>query len=177
MNWKITKEIQRKCADNSYYLRAERECFELRTKLNAWTRLNCDRIADTGSSSRELIFTPTTCGLCCSKVTLSMLLLVISLIQHAEEAITPDLVRLLFEDSFGGPDHDDLVRYQRWAVVKIALLSEGGANMVLNELRLRLKASQDTNSAQILGSILSKDGVKGAGRFVELAEAVLSGQL
>jgi len=156
---------------------AERECFELRTKLNAWTRLNCDRIADTGSRSRDLIFTPTTCVLCCSKVTLSMLLLVVSLLQHAEEAITPDFVRILFEDSLGGPDHDDLVRYQRWAIVKIALLSERGADMVLNELKLRLKASQDTNSAQILGSILSKDGVKGAGRFVELAEAVLSGQL
>ena len=156
---------------------AERECFELRTKLNAWTRLNCDRIADTGSRSRSLIFTPTTCALCCSKVTLSMLLLVVSLLQHAEEAITPDFVRMLFEDSLGGPDHDDLVRYQRWAIVKIALLSERGADMVLNELKLRLKASQDTNSAQILGSILSKDGVKGAERFVELAEAVLSGQL
>jgi len=156
---------------------AERECFELRTKLNAWTRLNCDRIADTGSGSRELIFTPTTCGLCCSKVTLSMLLLVVSLLQHAEEAITPDFVRILFEDSLGGHDHDDLARYKRWAVVKIALLSERGSDMVLNELTLRLKASQDTNSAQILGSILSKDGVKGAERFVVLAEAVLSGQL
>lgn len=156
---------------------AERECFELRTKLNAWTRLNCDRIADTGSRSRDLIFTPTTCGLCCSKVALSMLLLVVSLLQHAEEAITSDFVRMLFEDSLGGPDHDDLVRYQRWAIVKIVLISERGADMVLNELRLRLKASQDTNSAQILGSILSKDGVKGAKRFIELAEAVLSGQL
>ena len=156
---------------------AERECFELRTKLNAWTRLNCDRIADTGSGSRVLIFTPTTCGPCCSKVTLSMLLLVVSLLQHAEEAVTPDLVRILFEDSLGGHDHDDLVRYRRWAIVKIALLSERAADMVLNELRQRLKASQDTNSAQILGSILSKDGVNGAERFVALAEDVLSGRL
>ena len=156
---------------------AERECFELRTKLNAWTRLNCDRIADTGSSSRVLIFTPTTCGPCCSKVTLSMLLLVVSLLQHAVEAVTPNLVRILFENSLGGHDHDDLVRYRRWAIVKIALLSERAADMVLNELRQRLKASQDTNSAQILGSILSKDGVNGAERFVALAEDVLSGRL
>ena len=155
---------------------AERECYEIRTRLSVWTRLNCDRIADIGIKTRgdQVVFTPTSCRSCSGKVSLSMLLLVISMLQHSEEAITYDFICSLFEEP-QGLDRD-LVRYKRLAIVKIAMLSKRGADMVLNELRLRMKAHPDVGCAEILGSILGKsNGMNDLERFEHLAEDILAG--
>jgi len=155
---------------------AERECYEMRTRLSVWTRLNCDRIADIGIKTRgdQVVFTPTSCRSCSGKVSLSMLLLVISMLQHSDEAITYDFIRSLFEEP-QGLDRD-LVRYKRLAIVKIAMLSKRGADMVLNELSLRMKAHPNIGCAEILGSLLGKsNGVNDLERFEHLAEDILAG--
>lgn len=157
----------------------ESECFELSARLDAWTRLNRDGLVDSCSSAtvHRSIFTPTACRSCCGPVTLSMLLLVTSIIQHAEAAVTHEFIRYLFEEPPGMDG--DLLRCKRLAIATVAFLSSRCADMVLQGLQLRLKAFQDVGSAEILGSILAKSSElkSDPAPFIQLAEDLLSGHL
>jgi hypothetical protein len=153
---------------------AERECYELQRRLNAWNRLERDCLPETNIDS-NVSFAPTKCSRCAGPVTLHLLLLMLRLVQSdkiadIESVITKDFVRSLFLEP---PQMlKDLFDLKRLAITTFCMKSEHAAKLILEELRARLRASSDEASASILGKLLEHD-FSLSEQFVALATETL----
>jgi len=156
---------------------AERECYELNRRIDAWNRLNNDCL--TGSNAPTTVqFMPSTCFTCSSALAYQILLLLCSVYATAnaqfECTITSHLIKILFKESVGAnPKMKDLNNLQRQVIVTLASTKFVElADTVLEELKLRLNAVQDVTSAEILGTLIQLD-FPSRNKFVELADTVL----
>jgi len=159
---------------------AERECYELNRRIDAWNRLNKDCL--TGFSSQTLLlapkslaFIPSTCSACSMQVTHQILSLLHEVycanILQSEHTVSVDLIKILLHESdILSPRLKDL---KRRVIITLASTSEVASTMILAELRLRLSAVQDITSAEILGKLVQLD-FPSVDDYIELAMETLS---
>jgi len=168
---------------NRLYLQmreAERECYELNRRIDAWNRLNNDCLTGSNAFSPITIqFMPSTCSSCSSTLAYQILLLLCSVYATTniqfECTITSHLIKILLKESEGAnPKIKDLNNLKRQVIVTLASTTELGSNIILSELKLRLNAVQDVTSAEILGTLIQLD-FPSRNKFVELADTVLEG--
>lgn len=166
---------------------AERECYELNRRINAWTRLNENRlkgsIEPTPSVASNMMFLPSTCSSCSLQVAHDLLSLLHSVyankkISQWEHTVTIDLVKLLLKESelSTSPKYNDLRDLKRQVIITLASSSGVGSKMILAELRLKLTAVQDVTSAEILGMLVELD-FPFVDDYIELAVSTLSSLL
>jgi hypothetical protein len=155
---------------------AEKECTELRRRLDAWTALNNGSLPmatfrDIGDRDNRLRFSPSHCCSCSAVVACCLLELWQRLIEIGPSyaRLNPGMLDVLLDA--GGAT--GLLESKKKAVVSIATASSSGAELVLNGLRSRLAASPDTHCADILGKILQEDS-PGATEFTRLAMEILA---
>lgn len=156
------KAIVEEC-DKLYQLmrEAERECYELKRRVDSWQRLEHDDLVETDNPEADFSFRPTRCLKCSSAVTLNLLILSMKLIHsdlpNMDAVISKRFVRALFDEPPRLNNH--LKEHKRLAIRTLATESKRGSAIVLSELRARLKASNDATSAEILGKLLASDTV------------------
>ena len=149
---------------------AERECHEIQRRLDAWNRLERDCLKEK-SFDLEKQFSPTKCSRCAGPVTLHLLLLLLRIvgsdkISNIGSVIFGDFIRALFLEP---PSMvKELFELKRLAITTLCLKSQVAAKLILEELRLRLRASSDECSASILGKLLEHEFSLSA-QFRELA--------
>jgi E3 ubiquitin-protein ligase UBR4 len=143
---------------------AERECYELQLRIDAWQRLEHDNLLDLEDESEDKTksrtitsFQPCHCMACCGPIALNLLILTMKLIQSDPErmdrAISQKLIRVLLNE-YHGMDKD-LRDLKRMAIMTLAGKSTKRASeLVLEELRARLVTFNDPTTAEILGKIL-----------------------
>jgi hypothetical protein len=156
---------------------AERECHELRKRINAWKRLENDALADLGTAdSTQSSFSPSECSLCGGPLAKEILLFFMALFESNSEVvqstITQNFVQALFDESVAMMNKG-LFDAKRAAIVALATKSEIASKLILEHLRVRLKGYRDSASAEIMGKIIAVDSPLGEG-FVELAEEILA---
>jgi hypothetical protein len=161
---------------------AERECYELNRRIDAWNRLNNDCL--TGSrgpshlAAQNYQFLPSTCSVCSTHVSYQMLSLLYSMytntnVNQYEHAISSTLIKILLKESQPlNLKAKDLNKLKRRVVVLLASTSEVGSGMILAELKLRITAVQDTTSAEILGTLVQMD-FPSVEKYIQLALDVL----
>jgi len=154
---------------------AERECYELRRRINAWKRLENDALADLGTTEAvSSSFSPSQCSTCSGPLALQLLTLFMALFDSNAEvvqsAVTQNFIQALFDES--ASLDKDLFGSKRTAIAHLATKSEMASTMILEQLRLRLKGSRDAASAEILGKIMAIDSPLG-NDFVKLAEEIM----
>ena len=159
---------------------AERECYELNRRIDAWNRLNKDCLsgssgAQASFTARPFAFTPSTCSACAMQMAYQILSLLhavyIANISQSEHTVTIDLLRFLLKESESlSPKLKDL---KRRVIITLASTSEMASKMILAELKARLAAVQDVTSAEILGRIVELDFPSVNG-YIELAVETLS---
>jgi hypothetical protein len=159
---------------------AEKECMELRQRIDGWTALNNGSILiatareDVGSFEAP-DFLPSHCSCCSTAVACGILELWGSLLKvgpshmHLDEGI---LRILLQEGEFVA--QRGLVEAKKKAVVSIATTSEFGSRLVLKALRNQLVSAQDMFCADVLGKILQEKDFPRSDEFAKLAKEVLS---
>jgi hypothetical protein len=178
---------------------AERECYELNRRINAWTRLNEDRLkgsfsmpstpscqdaANNNYGNNNYVFLPSTCSNCSLQMTCDLLSLLHSIynstdVAQWEHTVTTKIVQLLLKESelsissSGSPKHKELKDLKRQVLITLACTSRVGSKIVLAELRARLVAVQDVTSAEILGTLLELD-FPYVDDYIELAMSTLS---
>ena len=135
---------------------ALRERCNLKSRIEAWQRLNEGQLIDYGRPIQEKDqIEPCHCSQCGSSVALQLLSLWSHIFsaQPSEVAIDQEFLGLLLsESSLVGKNLSDCMR----DVVKdVATKSENGAKLVLKEIRERLMATNDPVSAEILGKIMA----------------------
>lgn len=174
---KLTPGEERNCL--YFQMReAERECYELNRRIDAWNRLNNDCL--TGSTAFSPItvqFMPSTCFTCSSALAYQILLLLCSVYatvnSQFECTITSHLIKILVKESVAAnPKMKDLNNLKRQVIVTLASTTDLGSKIILSELKVRLNAVHDVNSAEILGTLIKLD-FPSRDKFVELADAVL----
>lgn len=166
----VTKESLDIC-DRLYTLmrEAEREAYRLDCRISAWRKL------ETGSFTRadiaETSFEPSHCSVCASPVALHLLQLWLGLLNAASDkvVVSKEFVRMLLSEDFP-ISYRGLLEAKRRALKEIALRSPQGAELVLEGLRSRLRATESIACAEILGKIVED---KGPPAFLELAMEVL----
>ena len=153
---------------------AERECFELQRRINAWKRLENDALADLGTDDEATYaFSPSQCSKCRGPIALQLLVLAMELVgsdAKMQTTITPDFVRALFDEPANMDK--DLFEVKRLAIATLATKSEYASKLVLNELRARLRATMDVASSEILGKIIASESPL-SDEFVKLATETL----
>lgn len=182
---------------------AERECYELNRRINAWTRLNEDRLKGTlstpttqsnyvsgnnnnSNSSSNVLFLPSTCSNCSLQITYDLLSLLHSIYASTnnaqwEHTVTKNLIQLLLKESelssIGGnstsPKHRELKDLKRHVLITLACTSGVGSKIILAELRSRLISVHDVTSAEVLGMLLELD-FPFVDEYIELAMSTLS---
>jgi hypothetical protein len=180
---------------------AEREDYELNSRIHAWHSLEQDCLADVGSSANtgtaaaagatttttSSVFSPSHCSGCCGTTLVNLLLLWLRIFQSNPDAvvITKELMDMLLQQDGGNALMSSYKSYQDWrrvAVKEIALKSTSGATVVLEELRLRLSVGgsgggggggEHVNCAEILGKILEHEDTGVTQPFLDLAMQVL----
>jgi hypothetical protein len=180
---------------------AEREDYELNSRIHAWHSLEQDCLADVGSSANtgtaaaagatttttSSVFSPSHCSGCCGTTLVNLLLLWLRIFQSNPDAvvITKELMDMLLQQDGGNALMSSYKSYQDWrrvAVKEIALKSTSGATVVLEELRLRLSVGgsgggggggEHVNCAEILGKILEHEDTSVTQPFLDLAMQVL----
>lgn len=164
---------------------AERECYELNRRIDAWNRLNNDCLTGSISPSHFAVntfrFLPSTCSTCSTQLAYQILSLLYSVyattnVAQFEQTITSGLIRILLKESEGNPKLKDLNNLKRQVVVALASSSEVGSRIILTEIKLRLMAVQDVTSAEILGTLIQLD-FPSVNNYIELATDVLQGTL
>ncbi|KAL7580234.1 hypothetical protein ACA910_012974 [Epithemia clementina (nom. ined.)] len=174
---KSAKVILEVCDKLHVLLReAERETYQLKRRIGAWQCLHEGRHLDSVSSeAASQSFVPSHCWACAGSLAGHLLLLWVRLFQADPYNIPvkESTVRLLLQDDLGTPK--SLLECKRLAVSEVALKSEKGASLILDMLRLRLRASQDVNAAEMLGQIVAAAHGNSAlrERFVCLAKEQL----
>ena len=142
---------------------AERECYELNRRIDAWNRLNKDCLSGSKhpspSPTKATAFMPTTCSACSMHVTYQMLSLLHAVysanISQTDHTVTSELIKnLLKESDVLIPKLKDL---KRRVIITLASTSATASNMILAELQARLAAMQDATSAEILGKLVQLD--------------------
>mmetsp|Transcript_30727 Transcript_30727/g.53346 ORF Transcript_30727/g.53346 Transcript_30727/m.53346 type:complete len:394 (+) Transcript_30727:4783-5964(+) len=158
---------------------AERECYELNRRIDAWNRLNKDCLAGfsppTPLSAKPFAFMPSTCSACSMQVTyqiLSLLHVVYTAnISQSEHTVTSDLIKTLLKESdILTPRLKDL---KRRVIITLASTSDVASSMILAELQSRLAAVQDVTSAEILGKLVQLD-FPSVNDYIELAMETLT---
>ena len=159
---------------------AERECYELNRRIDAWNRLNKDCLsrlsgAQAPFTSRPFSFAPSTCSSCAMQMAYQILSLLhavyIANISQSEHTVTVDLLRFLLKESESlSPKLKDL---KRRVIITLASTSEMASKMILAELKARLAAVQDVTSAEVLGRIVELD-FPSVNDYIELAVETLS---
>lgn len=178
---------------------AERECYELNRRINAWTRLNEDRLKGTLSTpstqsyyvsgdnnNSSNVFLPSTCSNCSLQITYDLLSLLHSIYSFTnnaqwEHTVTKNLIQLLLKESeltsIGGisssPKHRELKDLKRHVLITLACTSGVGSKIILAELRSRLISVHDVTSAEVLGMLLELD-FPFVDEYIELAMSTLS---
>jgi len=164
---------------------SDNECYELDHTLGAWERLNNDSLSDFGiEATPSPVFKPTFCSKCSIPVALNLLSLVISILQISpfvttREELNEEFMGQLFhrftrKDSTQNSNINELEKLKQIAILAIANCSEIGTNLVLNELRERLKVpgQEDPKCANILGTLVSNSKSE---KFAHLASDILNG--
>lgn len=172
---------------NRLYLQmreAERECYELNRRIDAWNRLNNGSLTGTSAQNSFAIqafrFLPSTCTVCSMQLTYQMLSLLYSVyattnVAQFEHTVTSALIKILLTESqVPNPKLKDLNNLKRRTVVTLASTSEVGSRIILGELKLRLTAVQDVTSAEILGKLIELD-FPSVNNYIQLATDVLQG--
>ncbi len=172
---------------NRLYLQlreAERECYELNRRIDAWNRLNNDSLTGTSSPNSFAIqtfrFLPSTCTACSIQLAYQILSLLYSIyattnVTQFEHTVTSALIKILLKESqVPSPKLKDLNNLKRQAVITLASTSEVGSRMILGELKLRLMAVQDVTSAEILGMLIQLD-FPSVNNYIQMAMDVLQG--
>lgn len=176
-NSQVTKESLDIC-DRLYALmrEAEREAHLLEYRIDAWRRLETDSLVrsddeDANASGARPTFDPSECSACASPMALQLLSLWLKLLEMdpSNVEVTKGTVQMLLSEDFPIV-YKTLMDAKRRAVKRIALVSEQGAQLVLEALRLRLHASEDVASSEILGSIIEEGGPPA---FLDLAMEIL----
>ena len=185
---------------------AERECYELNRRINAWTRLNEDRLKGSFSTPTTTaiitgnnMFLPSTCSHCSLQMTYDLLSLLHSVYSSTDTAqwehtVTTNLIRLLLKESelssissgstiggsiggtSGSVKHKELKDLKRQVLITLACTSKVGSKLILSELRSRLAVVQDVTSAEILGMLLELD-FPFVDDYIALATSTLSNLL
>jgi GRF zinc finger len=136
---------------------AERECYELQRRLDAWRNLEMDCLKEIAMKSPNNVIRATKCIRCAGNVTLHLLLLLLRLVQSNsikdfQKILGKEFVQaLLMEPS---QLSKDLFNLKRLAVTTLCMKSEHASLLILDELRVRLKASNDRAAASMLGKLL-----------------------
>jgi hypothetical protein len=161
---------------------AERECYELNRRIDAWNRLNNNCLTSSRGLSppaaQTFQFLPSTCPTCSMHLSYQMISLLYSVyatanVEQYEHAVSSALIKILLKESQpSNPKAKDLNKLKRRVVVLLASLSEVGSGMILSELKLRLTAVQDTTSAEILGTLVQMD-FPSVDKYIQLALDVL----
>lgn len=155
---------------------AERECYELNRRIDAWNRLNKDSLAGfCVPTPNSFSFMPSTCSSCSKQMAHQILSLLHDVycanISQSEHTVNSDLIRVLFKESQSTcPKLKDL---KRRVIITLASSSEVASKMILAELRARLAAVQDVTSAEILGKLVELDFPL-VDEYIELAVTTLS---
>ncbi len=179
---------------------AERECYELNRRINAWTRLNEDRLkgsfsmpttpsyhdsANKNYGNNNYVFLPSTCSNCSLQMACDLLSLLHSIynstnVAQWEHTVTRNIVQLLLKESelsnssnSISPKHKELKDLKRQVLVTLACTSGVGSKIILAELQARLVVVQDVTSAEILGTLLELD-FPFVDDYIELAVSTLS---
>ena len=178
---KPTKASLEECEKLFQLMReAERECYELQRRLDAWNRLESDALHESVESVpfKQLPLAPTSCSKCAGPVTLHLLILAMRLFQTEMQAVESVIDKAFIRALFLEPPtlQKDLFELKRLAITTVATKSEKGAGLILEELRCRLKASDDSAGAGILGKLLENDFPM-ADQFCSLATSLLNGDL
>lgn len=185
---------------------AERECYELNRRINAWTRLNEDRLKGSFSTPTTTaiitdnnMFLPSTCSHCSLQMTYDLLSLLHSVYSSTDTAqwehtVTTNLIRLLLKESelssissgstiggsiggtSGSVKHKELKDLKRQVLITLACTSKVGSKLILSELRSRLAVVQDVTSAEILGMLMELD-FPFVDDYIALATSTLSNLL
>ena len=164
---------------------SDNECYELQRTISAWERLNSDSLSDFDIDSISSNFLkPTFCSKCNIPVALNMLSLVISILQANPSVVTEEelcdkfmsqlFYRLTSTNFIHNKNMREVERMKQVVILKIAIFSEIGSDLVLNELRerLRLTRQEDQEFADILGILTSKSKSE---KFASLAADILNG--
>lgn len=157
---------------------AERECYELNRRIDAWNRLNKDCLAGFGPSNpsaKAFAFMPSACSSCSPQVAYQLLSLLHAVycanISQSEHTVTEDLVKVLLkEPEYLSPKLKDL---KRRTLIALASTSEAASKLILAELKSRLVAVQDVASAEVLGKLVQLD-FPAVNDYIELAMSTLS---
>uniref|UniRef100_A0A7S2EA45 GRF-type domain-containing protein n=1 Tax=Ditylum brightwellii TaxID=49249 RepID=A0A7S2EA45_9STRA len=159
-------------------LEAERECYELQRRIDAWNRLDSDVLADYGPTTplslTSPVYLPTSCSVCSGSITYHLLVLAMAIFRggfdRAECALSRDFVAALFDESQNMSAK--LSELKRLAIITLTMKSRNGARLVFDELKTRLMATRDVVSAEILGHLIEHE-FDGSDVFVQLAMEVL----
>ena len=158
---------------------AERECYELNRRIDAWNRLNKDCLAGSRApapaGTKPLSFMPSTCSVCSMQMAWHLLSLLHAVytanIKQSEHTVTSDLIKILLKESeILSPKLKEL---KRRVMITLASTSEVASKMILRELQARLSAVQDVTSAEILGKLVALD-FPSVDEYIELAMKTLS---
>ena len=158
---------------------AERECYELNRRIDAWNRLNNDSLTGTivqaPFTGKSPTFMPSSCSVCVMQMAYQILSLLHSVytvnIAQSEHTVTNDLIKFLLKEAeYHSPKLKDL---KRRVIITLASTSEAASKMILAELKSRLAAVQDVTSAEILGKLVELDFPL-VDDYIELAVATLS---
>lgn len=160
---------------------AEREAFELQSRMQAWQRLNRDDLAGLQSIEEPDGFVPCRCSNCSSTFASCLLSLWLRLFQTNPAKVTPseEVVEMLLQNeaSLSSSTHRSLQDCKRLAVENIATQSSRGAQLVLDGLRKRFGVGQDVYAAELLGRILESSTQSPLqSDFAQLAEEQLERQ-
>mmetsp|Transcript_5230 Transcript_5230/g.11836 ORF Transcript_5230/g.11836 Transcript_5230/m.11836 type:complete len:3618 (-) Transcript_5230:38-10891(-) len=158
---------------------AERECYELNRRIDAWNCLNKDCLAGVGVQTpflaKPFTFMPSTCSVCSLQMTFQILSLLHAVysanISQSEHTVTSDLIKILLKETeILSPKLKDL---KRRVLITLASTSEVASKMILVELQARLTAVQDVTSAEILGKLVQLD-FPSVNDYINLAMATLT---
>jgi len=160
---------------------AERECYELNRRIDAWNRLNKDCLSGSANMQaslntvRPFAFTPSTCTSCSMQMAYQILSLLhamyVTNMSQSEHTVTIDLLRFLLKESESLTPK--LKELKRRVIITLASTSDVASKIVLTELRARLGAVQDVTSAEILGRIIELD-FPSVNDYIQLAVDTLS---
>ncbi|KAL7543894.1 hypothetical protein ACHAXR_013387, partial [Thalassiosira sp. AJA248-18] len=169
---------------------AERECYELNRRIDAWNLLNKDCLAGFSSpnpfTAKPFVFMPSNCSACSMQVTCQILSLLhavyIGNISQSEHTVSSQLIKILLKESATlTPRLNDL---KRSVIITLASTSERASKIILAELQSRLEdligstvrfqgETVQHHSAQILGKLVQLD-FPSVDAYIELAMAVLA---
>lgn len=159
---------------------ADKECVELRCRLDAWKALNSGSVsmATVQSDDAPLIFSsflPSDCSACSEVIGCGLLDLWNCLLKvgPAQLELNEEIVETLLREE-GGVSHPRLLDARKKTLVSIATSSETGAELVLKIIRRRMTNSQDRLCADILGKILKEENFPMAAEFTKFALEMLS---